>query len=139
MRCRLHGGTGNDDDVVLLCREAAAGAKSPQPRVYASRMPNPGNGEGDCVNDPQRDEMSRKEQSESGGPAKRERSTRLSVNINKETADTLREITGRRGISYTEAIRRAVAIYKLIEEETQKGNRIQIDDGRRTKEILLLG
>ncbi|OHV27753.1 MULTISPECIES: ribbon-helix-helix protein, CopG family [Pseudofrankia] len=64
--------------------------------------------------------------------------TRLSVNINQESAAALKEITERRGISNTEAIRRAIAIYKLIEEETANGNKIQIKDGKTVREIVML-
>lgn len=64
--------------------------------------------------------------------------TRLTVNINNETRDALREISVRRGISYTEAIRRAVAVYKLIEDETASGSTIQIDDGDSIRRIILV-
>lgn len=64
--------------------------------------------------------------------------TRLTVNINVETAAALKEVAERRGISYTEAIRRAVAILKLIEDETLKGHSIQINEGKRVREIVLV-
>jgi len=63
----------------------------------------------------------------------------LSVNINRETREALREITERRSIPFTEAIRRAAAVYKLVEDEISKGHRIQIDDGVSVREIILLG
>ena len=77
------------------------------------------------------------ETNEPAAPRK-EKSTRLSININRETAEALKEIAERRGISYTEAVRRAFAIYKLIEDETLAGHRIQIVDGQRVKEVVLL-
>ncbi|KPM51921.1 hypothetical protein ACG83_30480 [Frankia sp. R43] len=64
--------------------------------------------------------------------------TRLTVNINSETAAALKEIAERRGISYTEAVRRAVAILKLVEDETQKGHTIQINEGKRVRDIVLV-
>jgi hypothetical protein len=64
---------------------------------------------------------------------------RLSVNINMETARTLKEITQRSGISYTEAIRRAISVAHLLYGESRKGKRIVIADkkGREIKEIIL--
>lgn len=40
---------------------------------------------------------------------------RLSVNINTESADVLRWVTSRRGITATEAIRRAIALLNHFE------------------------
>jgi hypothetical protein len=64
--------------------------------------------------------------------------TRLSININQESAAALKEITERRGISYTEAIRRAIAIYKLIEDEVASGNKIQIKEGKVVREVVMI-
>lgn len=64
--------------------------------------------------------------------------TRLTVNINPETLAALKDIGERRGISYTETIRRAVAVYKLIEDETAAGRIIQIRDGNAVREVVLL-
>jgi len=64
--------------------------------------------------------------------------TRLTVNLNPETAAALREIVENRNISFTEAIRRAVAIYKLIEDETAQGHKIQINEGTKVREVVLL-
>ena len=69
-------------------------------------------------------------------PAKKQ--TRLSINLNPEAADFLDTITDKRGISYTEAVRRALALYKLMEEERDAGNHVQIDDGKKIREILVL-
>ena len=47
---------------------------------------------------------------------------RLSVNINDETAQALNELAARRQTTVTEIIRRAVSMYKFVEDEvTQKG------------------
>ncbi len=70
--------------------------------------------------------------------AKKERPTRLSVNINRETVEALKEITDNHDISYTEAIRRAVAVYKLIDDETRQGSRVKIENGRQIREVLLI-
>ncbi|KPM52173.1 hypothetical protein ACG83_30485 [Frankia sp. R43] len=64
--------------------------------------------------------------------------TRLTVNINTETAAALRQVAESRGVSYTEAVRRAVALLKLIEDETQKGHAIQVSEGKNVRNIILL-
>ncbi|MCX4757851.1 ribbon-helix-helix protein, CopG family [Kitasatospora purpeofusca] len=46
--------------------------------------------------------------------------TRLSVNINDDTADALQRLKSEKGISITEAVRRAVALLDLVERETNK-------------------
>lgn len=51
---------------------------------------------------------------------------RMSVNINKESADALRKICQAKGISYTEAVRRAVAVFDLVYEEDKKGTVIKV-------------
>jgi len=63
---------------------------------------------------------------------------RLSVNLNSEAAEFLDQITERRDISYTEAVRRALALYKLLETETDAGNHLQIDDGNRVRDLVLI-
>jgi len=66
--------------------------------------------------------------------------TRLNVNLNAETADALKEIAEHRGISFTEAVRRAISVYKFIDDETQEGHRIQTVDPERNqvRELVLM-
>lgn len=55
--------------------------------------------------------------------------TRLSVNINDETAAALKELAARRDTSVTEIVRRAVAVYKFVEDEVgQGGKSLQLID-----------
>jgi hypothetical protein len=65
---------------------------------------------------------------------------RLSVNLNAETAEALREIADHWGISATEAVRRAISVYKFIDEETQEGSRIQTVNWARNevRELVLM-
>lgn len=65
--------------------------------------------------------------------------TRLTININDETRAALEKIRGRHGTSYTEIIRRAVAVYDLIRDETGDGHTVQIMNGGGVREIVLLG
>lgn len=53
---------------------------------------------------------------------------RLSVNINDETAEALRALSDRRDVSITEIVRRAVSVYKFIDDRTQEGRRISTTD-----------
>lgn len=53
---------------------------------------------------------------------------RLSVNINEESAEVLREVTHRHGITTTEAIRRAIGLLRFFEEEAARGNEILTRD-----------
>jgi hypothetical protein len=56
------------------------------------------------------------------------RSVRLSVNINAETSAFLREYAARKGVTITEAVRRAVAVLKFVTDETDAGNRLVAGD-----------
>ena len=69
-------------------------------------------------------------------------SVRLSVNLNDEVADALKQIADRRGITATEAVRRAIAWYKFIDDEVvQGGRKIQLVDPQSDKvsEVAVVG
>lgn len=54
---------------------------------------------------------------------------RLSVNINDETEQALKELAERRGTTVTEIVRRAVSVYKFVEDEVGRdGKALQIVD-----------
>lgn len=53
---------------------------------------------------------------------------RLSVNMNPETARLLREHAASKGLSYTEAVRRAIAIWAFVEDEVAAHHRVQSVD-----------
>lgn len=65
--------------------------------------------------------------------------TRLSVNLNEETAEALREIADSRGISFTEAVRRSIGVYKAALDEVDAGRviRTSTPNGKKTKEWIL--
>jgi hypothetical protein len=82
--------------------------------------------------------MSEQEQGAvSGGrtwtPQMRADLVRLSVNLNEETAMALKDIADRHGISFTEAIRRVIAVYKYLDDEQAAGRVIQIVDPKKRK------
>jgi hypothetical protein len=68
-----------------------------------------------------------------------ERPVRLSVNLSVESAETLRALIRRKGLTITEGIRRAIAIWKFVEDESGKGNEIAVieHDGSIRKVVLL--
>lgn len=72
-----------------------------------------------------------------------ERVTRLSVNLASDVAEALKSLTRRRSISITEGVRRAIAVWKLVEDEQEKGNRIAIvehhqDGTTAVREVVVL-
>lgn len=65
---------------------------------------------------------------------------RLNVNLNKETAAALKDIADKQGISLTEAVRRAIALLKFIDDERTGGRKIQTmdSDGKNKRELVLM-
>lgn len=54
--------------------------------------------------------------------------TRLSVNINHECADALNDLAKRRQTTVTEIIRRAISVYKYLDDAQRDGKSIQLRD-----------
>lgn len=66
---------------------------------------------------------------------------RLSVNMNQETAQALKELAKKQGISFTETVRRAVAVYKFIYSEVKDSKRVVVTmnaDGTDKREVVLM-
>ncbi|WP_210582855.1 hypothetical protein [Streptomyces sp. GESEQ-4] len=66
--------------------------------------------------------------------------SRLSVNINADTAAKLRWYKDNKHISITETVRRAVALLYLVEQETEGGNEILIrsKDGKSVRQLWMV-
>jgi hypothetical protein len=64
---------------------------------------------------------------------------RLSVNVSPETAGVFKALTGRKGLTMTEGIRRAIAGWKFVEDEAAAGNELAVieKDGELRKVVLL--
>jgi hypothetical protein len=64
---------------------------------------------------------------------------RLSVNVSPETAGHLKALTGRKGLTITEGIRRAITVWKFVEDEVAAGNELAVieKDGAIRKIMLL--
>lgn len=58
------------------------------------------------------------------------RVVRLSVNLAPSVADALKATAKKKGLTITEGIRHAIAIWKLVTDEQEKGNRVMIVEGR---------
>lgn len=64
---------------------------------------------------------------------------RLKVNLNKETAAALQDLSDRMDVSITEVIRRSIGICKFMQDETDAGREIRTRDRKgREKTITLI-
>lgn len=81
-----------------------------------------------------------REPSPESGEGRAETGARLNVNINARTADELRRVARKSGISYTEAVRRAVEVLAFIVDEREAGHAIQVYDPKKdkTRELITL-
>jgi hypothetical protein len=78
-----------------------------------------------------------------GGRAAREgaspdRLVRLSVNLGPEVADSLKGYANRKGVSVTEAVRRAIAVLGFIDDAQTRGASLQVEEDGVRKEIVFL-
>lgn len=64
--------------------------------------------------------------------------TRLSVNLSPIVAETLKDYASRKGVSVTEAIRRAISILTYVNEAQERGASLNIEEAGRLKEIQFL-
>ncbi len=74
-----------------------------------------------------------------GRDAQADQLVRLSVNLSPEVADELKQYASRKGISVTEAVRRAITILTFVDQAQSRGASLHIEEGGVLKEILLLG
>jgi hypothetical protein len=63
---------------------------------------------------------------------------RLSVNINAESAEILRQVTAERQISTTEAIRRAIGLLGFFEEARKDRTKVYTEDQEGHRERVQL-
>lgn len=65
---------------------------------------------------------------------------RLNINMNEETAAALLELSQRKQISITEAVRRAISIAKFFEDELADGRKIQTmeADGSEKRDVVMM-
>lgn len=70
--------------------------------------------------------------------ANTQESIRLSVNMNLETAASLKDIAEHYGITVTEAVRRVVSLAHFVEEKTRKGGVVLIQDKNGKQQELVM-
>jgi len=58
------------------------------------------------------------------------RVVRLSVNLAPSVAEALKSTAQKHGVSITEAVRRAVALWKLVSDSQAKGQRVMLVEGQ---------
>jgi len=67
---------------------------------------------------------------------------RLSVNLASDVAGALKAMSTAQGVSVTEGVRRAIALWKLVTDEHAKGNKIMVVEGEggsaKFRELILL-
>jgi hypothetical protein len=73
---------------------------------------------------------------------------RLSINLASDVAGALKALSTAQGVSVTEGVRRAIALWKLVSDEVSKGNKIMVvegegegegeGDGAKFRELILL-
>lgn len=66
--------------------------------------------------------------------------TRLSVNMNAETTEALRQIATEQGISYTEAIRRAISMLAFVRDIHAAGETLIVEsaDRKQIRKVIVL-
>lgn len=73
------------------------------------------------------------------GPPSQDGLVRLSVNLSPLAADTIKDYASRKGISITEAVRRAISILSYIDKAQERGAKLNIEEEGTMKEIQFLG
>jgi hypothetical protein len=63
---------------------------------------------------------------------------RLSVNVALDVADAIDELAKRHGTTITDVIRRAVSVYKYIDDETAYGAKILVERNGTIREVKFL-
>ena len=63
--------------------------------------------------------------------------TRLSVNINDETAEAIRLLAQRQEVTITEIIRQAIGVYKYLVDQIDAGKEVQLQDDHSTTTLRM--
>lgn len=53
-------------------------------------------------------------------------SVRLSVNLSVKSAESITDLMDRKDVKLTEAVRRAIAVWKFVEDEVAAGNQLAV-------------
>lgn len=71
-------------------------------------------------------------------PMDDDRLVRLSINLSHEVADSVKEYARRKGISITEAVRRAIGILRYVDDAHDRGATFNVEEGGVVKEVVIL-
>ena len=63
---------------------------------------------------------------------------RLSVNLRPDAAGELKDYADRKGVSVTEAVRRAIAVLSFVDAAQDRGASLNIEEKGSLKEVLFL-
>jgi hypothetical protein len=80
---------------------------------------------------------------QTGRPANADKIVRLSINLSVDVATALKDLAAEKSITITEGIRRAIAVWKFVEDEVARGNRLAVIERdksgqERVREVILL-
>jgi hypothetical protein len=78
------------------------------------------------------------EQGSGAGGTQSGRTVRLAVNLGPEPADVLKEYASRKGVSVTEAVRRAIAVLAFVDDAQRRGASINVEEDGVLKEVMFL-
>jgi hypothetical protein len=62
---------------------------------------------------------------------------RLTVKLSRSVADALKTLTRKHGSTMTEEVRRALSLWKYIDDERERGSSLLIERDGRFREILI--
>jgi hypothetical protein len=77
-------------------------------------------------------------QGQSPSAVRTDQLVRLSVNLSPDVAEELKKYAGRKGISITEAVRRAIAVLNFVDDAQARGASLNLEEGGTLKEVLFL-
>ena len=80
----------------------------------------------------------RRPSAEGSSAVRTDQAVRLSVNLAPELADELKEYADRKGVSITEAVRRAISVLAFVDDAQSRGASLNVEEGGSLKEILFL-
>jgi hypothetical protein len=72
------------------------------------------------------------------GAVRTDQVVRLSVNLNPQVADEIKGYADRKGISITEAVRRAISVLAFVDGAQSRGASLNVEEGGSLKEVLFL-
>lgn len=82
--------------------------------------------------------MSKETRSTEASTTGTDSTVRLSVNIHNDVSDVLKEYAARKGVSVTEAVRRAIEVLHNVDKAYQDGASVNLEKDGRLKEVVFV-